>query len=649
MQKKSISLSKKRRLLNQVWDLEDVCDNLEDQLKSMDIQLDAKNYTPSIKSEEVDEDGETSVGKSTQSNTLASSETEMYGYPRTISSSSEVCNCTQSTPCSHMQASSPISSEWSLTISRERQGLRFQTSIKTIEDILVFTAESLKYFSISSDVPRQPMYYSDQREGQLQVTLKRLDGELVVAQLIKQSRRQHTPLNIESIRPILEKAYYAAITQKLLQAYFKCDNLSYALVHERHFYHHIENHPDCMMVPAMCAYMMVNHCQHVILDAIPPNVRKNLELHFASKARLALEDVLFDEKPTVESIWTMMNIARYNLTILNGSEAWMQIGTAWRMAIDLKPKYLNVLNNPLAYDEETQVAAESWRRLYYYIRYMEVNLHTIFQPTSNYISVIDDCDLGEPIMNDHDLQDDDHKNAFVVLDRLIKLSVRHLEDSNDNILYALFRGTIDSVSQSSVEKLEHFLCLWWKDLPPQFQLGPSPIQYLPQSSIDKCEIPQVLMLNNLYHLFWMAFQCRLMRDPRHADLAATTLHFSNSDRALAIVSICCDAIARCNEALLRLSPCKVDAHYLIIAMDVMSRLQASTDKKISKIAKTNLILTMRILKSITHSLVLKGVNVLGSLGNNPQDDDSQPDNPTVGLGQFIGRLTSIYESTTPCT
>ncbi|KAI9286606.1 hypothetical protein BC943DRAFT_336327 [Umbelopsis sp. AD052] len=631
--------SEDRRRNKPFWDLEDVCENLEDQLKSMDIQFDAKNYTPSIKSEE---GSETSVDS--QSDTLVSSETEMYGYPRPS------CNCIQSTPCPHMQALSSNSSQWNLTISRERQGLRFQTSIKTIEDILVFTAESLKYFSISSDVPRQPLYYSDRREGQLQVTLKRLDGEVVVAQLIRQSRRQHTPLNLESIRPILEKAYYSAITQKILRAYFECDNLSYALVHERQFYNHIEHHSDCMMVPAMCAYMMVNHCQHVMLDGLPAVARKNLELHFASKARSALEDVLFDEKPTVESIWTMMNLARYNLTTLNGSEAWMQIGTAWRMAIALKPDYLDVLHNPHAYDEEMQVTAESWRRLYYYIRYLEVNLHTVFQPTSNYLSVIDDCDLGEPTMNDHDLQDDDHKNAFVVLDRLIKLSVRHLEDNNDNILYALFRGTIDTVSQSSVEKLEHFLCLWWKDLPPQFQLGPSPIQYVPQSSIDECQIPQVLMLNNLYHLFWMAFQCRLMRDPQHADLAATPLHFSNSDRALAIVSICCDAIARCNEALLRLSPCKVDAHYLIIAMDVMSRLQASTDKKIASMAKSNLVLTMRILKSVTHSLVLKGVHVLGTLSSNPQDgDESQTDNQTVGLGQFIGRLTSIYESTAPCT
>ncbi|KAH8550774.1 hypothetical protein BGW37DRAFT_495795 [Umbelopsis sp. PMI_123] len=653
VQKKSISQSKKRRLLNQVWDLEDVCDNLEDQLKSMDIHFDAKKYSPPVKLEQLDEDDESTVSTSKQSNTAASSETEMYSYPKSSSSSSstELCNCAEPTPCSHMKVVSPISSEWSLTISRGKQGLRFQSSIKTIEDIMVFTAETLKYFSISSDVPRQPMYYSERREGQLQVTLKRLDAEEMVAQLIKYSRRgQHTPINIESIRPILQQAYHSAITHKLLQAYFKCDNLRYALVHEKRYYQHIETHRDCMMVPAMCAYVMASQCQHVMMEGIPETMRMNLELYFASKARSALEEVLFAESPTLESVWTILNLARYNLMILNGSEAWIQIGIAWRMAVQLKSDYLEVLNNPENHTREMQLTADSWRRIYYYIRYMEVNLHNIFQPTSDYLSVIDDCDLGEPTMNDHDLQDDDHKNAFVVLDRLIKLSVRHLKDSNDNILYALFRGATDSVSQSSVDKLEHFLCLWWKELPPQFQLGPSPLQYIPQKTIDDCQIPQVLMLNNLYHLFWMGFQCRLMRDPRHANLASTTLHFSNSDRSLAIVSICCDAIARCNEALLRLSPCKVDAHYLIIAMDVMSRLQTSVDKKISALAKSNLELTMRILKCFTETLSRKGSNFLGgALCKDMEDDDTQTDNPMVGLGQFLERLGIVYENSTPCT
>jgi hypothetical protein len=648
--KKSISQSKKRRLLNQVYDLEEICEDLEDQLRAMDIRFDSSGESPSIKSEVFDDEDEISFDGHPQSDSPPTSETELPGYSN-LSSLARLCTCAQSTPCVHMDAISAhhTAPEWNLTISRERQGLRFQTSIKTIEDIIVFTAESLKYFSMANDVPRQPSYYSEQRQGQLQVTLKRLDGEEIVAQLIKHTRRRkHTPLNLDSMRPVLEKVFYSAITTRLLQNYFECINLTYALVHEEHFYQHLRKHPDCMMVPAICALMMVNQCQHVKFDNIPRAARKDLELHFASKARSALEEVLFEQKPTLESIATMMYLAQYNLAVLNGNEAWLQMGTAWQMATDVKSDYLTILKTPQRYSREQQLDAESWKRLYYYIRYVEVNLYTVFEPTSNFLSLMDDCNLGYPKMNDHDMKDDEHINAFIVLDTLIKISSRHLEDSNDNILYALFRGTMETVPQALVEKMEHFLCLWWKALPARFQLGSSPIEYIPQQSIDNCRIPQVLMLNNIYHLFWMAFQCRLMRDPRNADLAATSLHYCNSDRALAIVSICCDAIARCTEALYRLAPCKIEPHYLIIAIDVMSRLQEAADKKIAEIAKSNLLITMRILKSVMNAIGEKGAQVLGPF-DNTDNCDMSAESATGGLAQFLGRLASLNENSAPCT
>jgi len=641
--KKAISQSKKRRLLNQVYDLEDICEDLEDQLRTMDIKFDSSSSSssPSIKTEDSDDQAVTFY-EPPQSDTPRSAETELVGYSKPSQPFANICTCTTSTPCSHMKINTHSTTpEWNLTISREQQGLRFQTSIKTIEDIILFTVESLKYFNMASDVPRPPLYYSEQRQGQLQVTLKRLDGEEVVAQLIKHSRRQR-PVDIDSLRPIFESALYTAITEKLLQNYFECVNLTYALVHEKHFYQHIRKHPECMMVPAICAFMMVNQCQHVKLDMISPAIRKDLELHFVSQARSSLEEVLFEHKPTLESIATMTYLAQYNLIAMNGNEAWLQMGTAWQMAMDVKPEYLAILKNPHKYSQEQQMDAESWKRLYYYIRYVEVNLYTVFQPTSNFLSLIDDCGLGYPKMNDHDMRDDDHINAFIVLDALVKISVQHLEDSNDNILYALFRGTMETVSQALVEKMEHFMFHWWKALPARFQIGSSPIEYLPQKNIDACQIPQVLMLNNTYHLFWMAFECRLMRDPRDADLAGTSLHFSNSDRALAIVSMCCDAIARCTEALYRLAPCKIDPPYIIIVIDVMSRLQEAADKKIATVARTNLELTMQILQSIMHALTEKGTTNLGVL--------DKSDNPPDGrLGQFLERLANLHTNSTPCT
>jgi hypothetical protein len=139
-----------------------------------------------------------------------------------------------------------------------------------------------------------------------------------------------------------------------------------------------------------------------------------------------------------------------------------------------------------------------------------------------------------------------------------------------------------------------------------------------------------------------------MRDPRNADLAATSLHYCNSDRALAIVSICCDAIARCTEALYRLAPCKIEPHYLIIAIDVMSRLQEAADKKIAEIAKSNLLITMRILKSVMNAIGEKGAQVLGPF-DNTDNCDMSAESATGGLAQFLGRLASLNENSAPCT
>jgi hypothetical protein len=611
----------------------------------MDIHVEASPLDATVAPSNHGFPAETSTELDTTSNAKTSSSTTSTALIPLIAANT--CTCSYPTPCSHVATTSGSNdnSEWNLTISREQQGLRFQTSIKSIEDVIIFTAESLKYFNIASDVPRHPLYYSEKRDGHLQVTLKKLHSEELVAQLIKRTNREPRPKSLVSIQPLFEKAYHAAITQKLLKSYFECFNLTYALVHEQHFYRHIESHSDCMLITAMCSLMMVNQCQHAKLDMVPIAVRKDLQIYFATTARTALEDVLFDQQPTLESVATMMYLGQYNLLSGNGNEAWLQMGIAWQMATELKSEYLPILKNANMYQQDQQLDAETWKRLYYYIRFVMVNLYTIFQPTSNFLTIMDDCDLGTPIMNDHDLQDEDHKNAFIVLDTLIKISIVHLEYSSDNVLYSLFKGSVETVPQASVEKMEHFLYSWWKDLPDTFKLGTSPIEYLTQEKFDKCTNYHVIMLSNTYHLFWMAFQCRLMRDPRKANLAGTSLHFSNSDRALAIVSISCDAIAKGAVALYRLASCKIDTHYLIIAMDVMSRLQESADKKISSLAKTNLEQTMRILNCVMREMGDKGVQVL----MNPTKCDITAANTDAGLGRFLGLMANVTGNFTSCT
>lgn len=641
--KKTITYSKKRRLLNQVRNLEEICENLETQLQSMDIHVEANsvNSTSSYNS--------FSREMSTEAVNSLHPETSRYTASTALIPliAANTCNCSYPTPCSHVATTSggENKSDWNLAISREQQGLRFQTSIKSIEDVIIFTAESLKYFSIASDVPRHPLYYSEKRDGQLEVTLRKLDSEELVAQLIKRTNQKPAPQNLAVVKPLLQKAYYSAITQKLLKSYFKCFNLTYALVHEQHFYRHIEDHSDSVLIPAMCSLMMVNQCQHAKLDMVPIAARKDLQIHFATAARTALEDVLFEQQPTLESVAAMMYLGHYNLLTGNGNEAWLQMGTAWQMATELKAEYLPILKSANMYQMDQQLDAETWKRLYYYIRFVVVNLYTIFQPSSNFLNTMDDCDLGTPTMNDHDLQDEDHKNAFIVLDTLIKISIVHLQYSSDNVLYSLFKGSVETVPQASVEKMEHFLYSWWKELPDNFKLGTSPIEYLAQEKFDTCSSAQVIMLSNTYHLFWMAFQCRLMRDPRKANLAGTSLHYSNSDRALAIVSISCDAYAKGAEALYRLAPCKIDMHYLIIALDVMSRLQESADKKISSLAKTNLEVTMRILNCVIREMGDKGVQVLTI----PSKTDISAANTDAGLGRFLGLMANVTGNFTPCT
>ncbi|KAI9364695.1 hypothetical protein BD770DRAFT_378763 [Pilaira anomala] len=600
--KKPIPVSKKNRMLEQIRIMEQDMAAMERQLRLLNVKVrvdSPASYTASSFGSEYDSDTSSNVSLSSFEceciDRTFCNHTKRAKYNNSPSPSSSTCTAlTTTTATTTTLTTATTKNDWQLTLSQDSKGISFQTSIKSIADVAVFLTESLRYFNFSPE--RTPNYHSDRSRQILAVTNKKLKVEYVLHSFFQKKKSDKTivlkyaPLLCDSIT----RSY---LKVQMIRSYFTCAGLSTPIFCSPYFLPLLESQPNSMTAAAVAAYIAYSQCRHVV--PIPyPLTREGLAESFRQEAKELLEDILFEEEPSVMIAGTLMLLSQCALITLQNLEARLYMNLAWRMVIQLKDKYLPILKGVTTNTPVTaEIAiAESWRRLFYAVRYLEVNLYMIYDELADFSSILFDNGIGYPTVLATEKGIKEVDDAISVFHHVVRLHNCQMSTNSDELKYQLFAGNLESVSIHDIEQLENQLISFWKTLPPNFRLSDSPLEYLQTDRIQQCENPYAIYLNQLYYAYWMALETRLMRSPATTDLLGANMERFDGDRALLIVSVCCDAISKIFHVLFCRLPCTVELHWLLIASDAMAMLKKAANPHIKARAQKNLRVTLRVLK-----------------------------------------------------
>jgi hypothetical protein len=583
--KKAVPFSKKNRMLEQVRIMEREMAAMETQLREMNLKVFLQPTTEPVYSSD-------SCSSSTWSTSSVWSECD----DSDVIHSSDLGH----KRIKYDQDPSEKAHDWQLIVRQEgSKGISFQTSIKSMADVAVFLTESLHYFNTSGFPSRTPNYHADRSHQTLPVTNKMLQVEYIIHSFFKKKQAQRRKLlTVEEESPNqLDTTNRTHIKRQLIGAYFNCNGLIYPTFPKPYFYPLLVSQPDSMLVTAITAFVAYSQCLHASKIPLPCS-RESMAESLRQEAKTLLQDVLFDEEPSIFTACTLFFLAQCAMITLETVEARLYTNLAWRMVLQLKDHYTHILphitpDTPVTAEVAT---AESWRRLFYSVRYLEISLYLIYDGLADFSSILFDTGIGYPIILATERQDPQVHDAVLVFHHIIRMHNCQMSTRVDDFKYQLFAGKLDNVSIADIEMLETQLVQFWKSLPIQFRLTDAPLDYLQTDRIQQCQNPYAIYLNLLYYAYWMSLETRLMQAPAATDLRGATMERFDGDRALLIVSVCCDAVSKIFHVLLCRLPCTIDLHWLLIASDATAMLKNAANPHIKQRAHQNLRVTMKVLK-----------------------------------------------------
>ncbi|KAL7315056.1 hypothetical protein PS15m_006558 [Mucor circinelloides] len=627
--KKAVPVSKKNRMLEQVRFMEQEMLAMEQQLKLLNVKVHIQpqentSYLSSSSSSSTSTSSISSISSSSSASGMSDPTFEDDDDDDDNDSSIHTnCECTDPSHCSHINAkrikmepatttaalvkaaptTTNTTNQWQLIVSQGPQGIRFQTSIRSISDVAVFLTESLHYFTASP--PRTPNYHAaDRTEQQLQVTNKMLQIEKVLHSFFKkkqqqqqQQQQQHHSLGPLLIAPsVQDSVARTSIKRQLVQFYFACAGLINPIFSKPCFLPLLDAHPNSLAATACCAFVAYSQCKHVSHLEWPVS-RESFAESLRQEAKDMLEDVLFEQEPDILIAGALMLLAQCALITLQNGEGRLYTSLCWRMTLQLKDKYVDTLNTlipDLPHTTPQQAVAESWRRLFYAARYLELNMYMIYDGLADFSSILFDSGIGLPVVLSNERGE--VEQATQVFHHVVRLHNLQMSTRNDQLKYQLFAGNLSAISVHDVERLENQLISFWKSLPMEYRLSDSPLEYLQTDRIQQCKNPYAIYLNQLYYAYWLALETRLMRSPSSTDLLGANMERFDGERALLIVSVSCDSISKIFHVLYCRLPCSVELHWLLIASDAMAMLKKAANPHIKARAQKNLKMTLRVMK-----------------------------------------------------
>ncbi|KAI7883530.1 hypothetical protein K492DRAFT_205341 [Lichtheimia hyalospora FSU 10163] len=485
-----------------------------------------------------------------------------------------------------------------LSIVMTRQGIRIETPVRSLTDMLMFLEQTWSYFFLDQSLSlRNPSIWgSTEDNASVKVTLKRLGTEYrhVCILLSNTNPSIHKRLSSQDTEPF--DIY--SIKQRMIDIFFSCVEYATPIIVRPYFMDLYHRYPDSMITNATVAYVSLSPCNHVNLISFPCT-RQAFGQYCLERARKQMEETLFGEDdeaaaPSVETMLALWMMGMSLIILLKHDEARMLLDIGWQMAVQLRTTYLPVLqqSDDDSISLELKAKAETWRRSYALMRFVYQGF-TAYSRQNSVISDDHDHDLsfhsqvGLPTM----LPEEQANPAlYAVVDAFryfVEFSI-----AIPRLLLKLNTGLLEHVSYRAVVEAEHWFFTFWHRLPNAYRLSPTgPLDILDMDQLRQCMNPTVLMLHRFYYDQWMMLEMRFMSPAPLTNAPEQDhppFHRLDNERALMVVSICCDAFVKLTIVLHEQDhPCIYDVHTALIVAELLDMLRSCSNTTIRDRAEQN--------------------------------------------------------------
>ncbi|KAI8350592.1 hypothetical protein EDC96DRAFT_519337 [Choanephora cucurbitarum] len=491
--------------------------------------------------------------------------------------------------------------QWALTISNSRHGIQLQSNIRSMTDLASFLEEAFNVFikegkfSIS-----HPISELDGKQT-LPLTFQSLEYEGIFRPLFSAANTPRTTQDsdISLELPLVGLGHrldqqIRSLKQAMIRIYFNCYGLVNPFLIHSYFYPILCEDPDSLMATTIVSMVAHLPCIHVDMSGFP-FTRAQFADACRTRAKRMLEETLFESEPALETCISLYILIFSSLHSLKNIEGRFQSSICWQMMVQLRFTYLDKSKIKTT---EDMIKAECYKRLYYLVRYIEFTLHMIYDNAKDFSHVTQNMGVGLPTVLPCEMMDDRLVNAvlsFQTVGRLIVCLGSGFNESERGATL-LMVGVVERIPSHTIRHLEKILLELWETTPPRVRLGYGPYRLIDPASVEACTDPCILRCNLNYYLYWIMLHTKLMEEPQGTDLTGAAFGRIDGDRALIIVSICSDALARIFKVINAVSPCTIEYHWMTLCVDVLRLLTASANIPIRKRAEENLAMLSSVVK-----------------------------------------------------
>ncbi|ORZ12406.1 hypothetical protein BCR42DRAFT_420548 [Absidia repens] len=507
------------------------------------------------------------------------------------------------------------------------------TNITSVSELLALMQHATSYFRFQQQQQQQqqqqPLFYVPSRVGQQQqqltVTLGAMRFEKALRDMFT-STLSSSPSAAAAATPSLQSPAPApppamdyltltSLKHQLIDIYFICPHLHNPVLVAPYYQNYMHQHVDDMMSWAAAAYVAYSRsCHHIAglatdLTTVGEMCRLEAKRLLDQALFLGDDDADKDDNDNdndndnngddhdrssaqalyyVSWIFTAYLLAQLSLMTLRNKEARIYADTCWRMAIQQKDRYVPMLpsrHSTAMTDQEEPihtVHAESWRRLYMVARFLDIGLNLVHDHRINVAQLASHAvTIGFPQALTQEKQQQQQQQsplyeailAFSQLCKLYHVAFMGYGERVSVLAFRLFMGKLASVGSQDVSAMEERYVAFWYGLDAADRVGLAPLDYVQMDRVHQCVSARALRVNVAYYMGIMLTVLRIMPNPESVDMVAGTMMMMGEDygseRALLVVSVCCDAIIKIYQVLQVRLPCTVELHWLTIVLDTV--------------------------------------------------------------------------------
>lgn len=535
-----------------------------------------------------------------------------YGQPETVATLTTAP--IRTLPTTAQQNEKEKGPGWTVILQPSNTGIQLQTSITNSGDLIRFLAQTAGCFTTNSP-QRSPNYYSNHSQQTMMVTNRMLQVEYTLREVLgtplqQQHNNNETEYNNTNslVTTANNSTFYSSYDHTrqvaillLVDSYFNCVRSLVPIVAS--YYHPlIMKQPDTTLAYSLAGFMALSACViHVNEKELPCN-RSDFGLYLYEAAQEKLRDDLFDDVgPSLETVIALLTMAQASMILLRNKDTRLYLHLAWQMVITLRDQYVVILRHYQQYPMTTSTTppdlarAETWRRLFYGVRYLLIHVRIIQEGSVDLDSILSEINVGFPRPLLCEMNNPRRNRMVDVYSFFVRLDDCYISNNVETIGYRLFAGALDKASLSDISYMEHRFFFFWQNLPREFRLTSSPMEYLDPTFVHTFQDHHILHLNQFYYSQWLTLEIRFMQSPAAANLSDTTLTRLDGGRALLIVSICADALTHIFQVLYHREPCMLDLHWLLITTDALRMLTQTANDSVRFRAAYNLQICLPIL------------------------------------------------------